>query len=124
MNMNIEHYYKSWMGVYREGERAEIPCNESAFITAFIEHLEEVDYTEVIFCGEGAYYGKQIIIEKGPTIPQTPFEVCYSKKTIGVYSAEHHGFSIPNMILLEEGDDGFDILNSALDKFLRRIFLP
>jgi hypothetical protein len=117
-------YLKKYIEKWRKEKLK--PCNEVEFIEGFIKMLNSDEYLlDCEFDGDGAYFGKQIIIAYCPHIRgdrDLSFEIAYSNDKISVYTANHNGFWQPEYLKLESGQARFNDVKEPLFKVLYRFF--
>lgn len=115
-------YVSNWNNI--EGIK---PQNEKKFLDYFLLLIKNYpDDREVVFNGEGSYFGKQITLEPfsywGRPNHLLCFEVSYNENKISVYSASNCGFWVPEFISLSKGDDLFEEVKKVLFDFLYVVF--
>ena len=119
----LTDYIKSW-------DQAENPKpkNEDVFIDAFIYLLDNLeDDRDITFDGDNAYDGKQVTLALNRVYttsePIIYFEIAYGNDMVKVYTANHHGFWVPEYLRLDiyQGNK-FQKVKTALDKRLRKVF--
>lgn len=103
------------------------PKNEDVFIDLFIEWLNSIDdCRDVVFDGEGSYFGRQVSIVKDSIYKigyDFGFEISYDfNHTISVYTDKHNGYWWPEYIKLNKGDDRFEEVALSLKRCLLNAF--
>ncbi len=117
----LKEYIKEWRAII--GIK---PMNDVVFIEGFCTLLNGLETEDLSFYGDGAYFGKQVIIEYNNNYRYPDgdlrFEVAYSKEQIRVYTASHEGFWTPEYIRLCKGDEHFEKVKDTLYSNLIRLF--
>ena len=118
--MELKEYILNWNKLDQK------TCNEDLFINLFISYLKGIDnINDVMFEGDGAYFGRQIVIHKDHNyISDTflKFELAYDKNQIRVYSGNHHGYWQPEFISINGNHERWEELSNVLFDLLRNVF--
>lgn len=123
----LTNYIKGWKEC-----KSPKPRNEKEFIVLFIDFLKSCNSDihfedrDIEFCGNGAYFGKQVRFIKNYTYTAgdyyLSFEIAYNRNHIRVYTANHNGFWTPEYLDLIEGDLYFKKLRKELFQLLNFTF--
>lgn len=91
------------------------PENEREFIIHFIEFLKDEGVVAQPD-GEGAYFGKQCIVEYDPCIPvrYPRFEIAFDNESMVIYTANHDGYWVAPYVSAKRGDGIYEAIAHLL----------
>ena len=93
--------------------------NSPQMMSAFMDYISDEDREWYFKSGENGYCGYTAIVSDSYNPFGCPrFEFAYSKDFVKVFTANHHGFWVPEYISLT-GGDASEILNILKQKLLK-----
>jgi ribonucleotide reductase beta subunit family protein with ferritin-like domain len=114
MEQNLIEYIREWKTNKIK------PENEETFITLFLEFIENFD-GHFQFDGDGAYFGKQIVISRhNMGYDELTFEIAYSSNSISIYTGHHSGFWTPEFIQMTDSHSDFKKIKNAVVSLVKK----